>query len=877
MSGRVPLCAGVGIAALAFGLAPVQAWAQAEASPAPARPQAQNDAEIIVSGIRQSVLNAIERKRDSNQIMDSIVADDIGKLPDLTAVDALQRVPGVSITRDRGEGNGARIRGLGLVLSTIDGREAFTADGGRGYNLQDMPAELLGAIDVYKTPQANQIEGGVTGIIDMRTRLPFDFKNTTFSGNFRLRYADLADAFSPIVSGLFSTRWETGIGEMGFLIAGVDQRRTFRSDVPAWNAAVSRSDVVPGKDVYLTSGDYETSIYGKRHRPGINTAFQWRPAPNFDFYAQAGFQSFSSKQQQYGLNVPLNAAVPARNQNTVVPGSVSLFPGTNDVEKVSFNNLTGVFAFGVERDTKDSNQQYAVGFKWELGNHHIALDASYMKSSNDLYYTELDLDFTPAVTTFDYGKAYPSVTFSGTDLLNPANYKYGKLSLNVNHYKGDSPALRIDDDIHIDNSFLTNIKVGGRINKRTLEFFDPVRFNKSTQNTSLAANPDLYQQMPFDDFISSGAATTHAFLVANPSRLGFKDFDDLRGILGVTSPVTTTPQSEFKIGETVKAGYVQLLFANENGLAFDGNVGVRYVNTKLDTDSFIRDSATGQISPYNQGNSYTDWLPSVNVRLKPMPDLFIRLAYSRTLTRPTTQQLAPSYTLVPATGRGSGGNPNLKPLRSRAFDISIEKYFGDKGSVFFAAFDRHVTNFIFSSTVPGVVIDGVPYEITTPVNGRYGKIRGFETGGQTFFDFLPGILSGLGAQANYTYIHSETDQVVPGSKTALTGVPKHSLAGSLLYEKGGLGMRLSYTWRSTVFTSVYNNPANAIGVGRSFAEGYDWLDGSISYDFNKNWTASLEFSNITGTNIRSNRGGDTRPGDYNRDDRQILLGVRFKY
>ena len=868
------------IAALAIAMTAGAAHAQT-APQAADENEVQSQDEIVVSGIRQSVVGSIARKKNAAQLVDSIVADDIGKLPDLTAVDALQRVPGVSITRDRGEGGGARIRGLGQVLSTIDGRESFTADGGRGYNLEDMPAELLGGIDVYKTPTAEQIEGGISGSIDLRTRMPFDFAKTTFSGSIRARYADLADKVSPIYSGLFSTRWDTGIGEMGFLITAVNQYRTFRSDNPGWGGALGRTDLIPGQKTYLSLGDYEPLIYGKRHRPGVNAAFQWKPAHNLEIYAQFGYQKFTSYQQQYGFNAPLpnSNGNTATNQNTVVPGSVTLFDGTNNVRRATFNNLSGAYTFGVERDTKDQNSQYATGFKWSQDNNELKVDVSYMKSSNHLWYTELDLKFVPPQTTFDYSGLYPQTTFSGIDLGSLGSYTVGNLSMNVNNYKGDELAIRADDRIALGDGFLTALKLGGRVNRRSLQFYDVVRFNRASINTNPATAADLFEAMPFDDYVSEDANVPRGYLVANPDFLQHDNFDNMRGLLGITNPVTFSPQSPYHIKETAKAGYAMLEFANDSGIRFDGNVGVRYVRTDIITDSFK--TAAGVITPYHQEAGYEDWLPSANLRFKFTDDFFLRLAYSKTLTRPGTQQLSPSLTLVPASGTGSGGNPNLKPLRSTGFDASLEKYFGTTGSLYLAAFDRRVKDFIFTSTVTGVVIDGVTYTISSPVNGRYGHTRGFEIGANTFFDFLPGALSGFGAQGNFTYIDSDTDQVIPGSRTRLPGVPTKQLAASLLYEKSGLGARLSYTWRNTAFSGIYTfnyptTPTPTPETGQSYALGYGWLDGSLSYDFNKHITASVEFSNITGTNIRNSRGA-YRPTDYSVDDRQILFGVRFKY
>ncbi len=864
---------GAACVAMSF-IAFAPAYAQQTPASGTAASQSGDTTVVVVSGIRNSLKTAQDRKRTSEQVMDSIVADDIGKLPDLSVVDALQRVSGVIISRDRGEGKGASIRGLGSVLSTIDGREAFTADGGRGYNLQDMPSELLGAVDVYKSPQASQIEGGVTGIIDMRTRMPFDFKGQVISGSLRLRYNDLADKTSPVGSLLYSNRWHTPYGDMGFLVAAVDQYRDFRSDNPGWNAATSRSDLVAGQNVYVLGGSFEPLIIGQRHRPGISTAFQWRPKENLEVYAQAGYQQFSSYQQQYGINNQLGAPNTTTNTNTVVPGTVVLFPGTNDLKSATFNNML-IDTFADQRDTLDTNLQYAVGVKWTKGHHRITADFSYIRSSNDLYFTEISFKATVPQAKLDMSLPYPSVTYGNFDATNPANFQVDKLTGNVNHYLGDAPTFRIDDDITFDNSFFTHLKVGYRASQRNLTFKDVVRFSKSAIVTNLASVPDLWMQMPIDNFISSDAATTHKFIVANPAALKWDNFDVVRGKLGVTTPVTISTLSLFDIHEKTKAAYVEGVFAHDGTIHFDGNLGVRVVETNLLTNGYK--STGGTLSPYSRSASYKDVLPSANLRFYLSDDVQLRFAASQTLTRPTTQQLSPSYTLNPGPAQGSGGNPDLKPLHSTGLDMTVEDYFSHTGSAYFALFRRHVKDFIFTSTTSGVLIDGISYTISSPVNGRYGDVNGYEIGGQTFFDQLPGLWSGFGIQANYTHVNSETDQVIPGSKTELPGIPKDTYAASLLYEKGKFGARLAYTHRSTVFTGIYNSPSNAIGVGRNYAVGYGWLDGSVSYQINDHWSITGEASNIDGTVQINNNGGPTRPSNWNNDDRQFLVGLRFKY
>ena len=244
--------------------------AQAQTS-APAQDEV---ADIVVTGIRASLQSAQNIKRNSDKIVDSIVAEDIGKLPDINVAEALQRVSGIQVSRDRGEGGGVAIRGLSQVLTTMNGREVFTAGGGRSFNLQDVPSELLSGIDVYKTPSADLIEGGIGGVIDLRTRKPLDKKGFTFSASARGRYSDLADDVKPMASVLVSNSWDTDAGEFGILVSAAYQERAFATDIINVGAPNGRSDIIAGQTVNTPNGSYQPAIKGNRRRIGVDGIVQ---------------------------------------------------------------------------------------------------------------------------------------------------------------------------------------------------------------------------------------------------------------------------------------------------------------------------------------------------------------------------------------------------------------------------------------------------------------------------------------------------------------------------------------------------------------------------------------------------------------------------
>ncbi len=827
-----------------------------------------NDEDIVVTGIRGSLQSAQNRKRNAAAIVDSIVADDIGKLPDTNTTEALQRISGIQISRDRGEGGSVAIRGLSQVLTTLNGRQIFTADGGRGFNLQDLPAEILAGIDVYKTPTADLVEGGIGGVIDLRTRKPLDFPGFTISGTARARYNDLAEKFSPLASLLVSNRWDTGIGEMGILLSGSYQERAFRSDVISAGAPRTRADLIAGRNIVTPNGDYEPLINGNRRRIGFDGTFQWKPNADLEFYAQGSYQEFRSFQEQRGLNNPTNGIA-------VVPGSVTTFDGTDNFKSGTFVNLP-ISTYGVDRDTIDKNQQYAIGGNWRRDGAKLSFDVTYQKSSNDLYYSELDLKAIVPRATLDVSNARSAMTFSGIDLTNIANYQVGALTRSENHYDGDAFAARLDGEFVIDSPVLTGFKVGGRYQRLTIDF-QPIRFFQNPPaGTQAAPFASLFERMPFNDYFRGTSQLPHDYLTAITSNLNGSNFEGVRRQLGFTVLPAVDPVAVYDMSEDTTAGYAQLLFGIDGPLRIDGNVGVRVVKTTLNVNGNQRVNGVVSAAPFT--SNYINVLPSANVRFRFTDALQLRLSASQTLTRPSFSQLSPALTLVPAQGQGSGGNPNLNPLTADQLDASLEYYFSPTGSVYAAGFYRKVKGFIFSTGV-NQNIGGIDYVITQPANGADGKIKGLEVGGQTFFDFLPGALSGFGVQANYTYISSDTPSAIPGYRTPLPNLSKNSFNVSGLYEKDGLSVRVAYNYRSDFLGSIYGLPLVPTGnqLLPVYTKGYGWLDASINYDITQNFTLTLEGSNLLRRKEITFYDQETLRGTYSYDDRQFMAGVRFKF
>ncbi len=888
------LCGAAAVSLLATPLV-----AQQKSAGTPVASQDEPD-DIVVTGVRASLSSAAEIKRQANTIVDSIVAEDIGKLPDNNATEALQRVTGVQVSRDLGEGGAIAIRGLPQVETTLNGRETFTAGAGRTFNLQDFPAELISRIDVYKASQADLIEGGLGGLVDLRTRNPLDFKELTVSATARGTYADSVKKWGPSGSVLIADSWETGAGEIGILASLSYQDRKYRQDLNGTGAPTPRNDLIAGQTVFAPNGNNQVLIIGDRERIGANVALQWRPSPSFELTLEGQYQRFQTTQQQYNANIPTAGVTP-------VAGSTTLFSGTSDASQVSYTNPRMV-AGGTERDTLDENKTISLNAKWNVGGVKVTGDATYIKSKNDLFYTELDLFTNIPVFTQTASTNPPSSSSGSYDLANLANYTVGGLTRNENHYSGDEFAVRLDGEYDFEEGgFLKSIQAGFRFSDRTVAQVNPLRYTGQTANTNPASYSNLFQANGFNDFYTANGTNVpfqrnYPYAIAERLRTDFSGVLTQLGLTGALGTTNAAPSASsinsllaaFNAEEKSLAFYLMARFNFDIGIPIDGNVGLRYVDTQdtITANQFATITLPGggvtqdrtRVEATTLKNSYENWLPSINVRAHLTDNLQLRFAASKTLTRPDFGQLSPALTVVPGQLAASQGNPNLQPIKSDNLDVSLEWYVNKATSIYVAGFYKSVNGFIFTRSTPNVTIGGLPgYTLSQPLNSGDGEVKGVEVGYQQFFDFLPGALSGFGLQANATYTDSNAATSLVGFSASLPQLSKYSYNVAAIYEKYGISAKVAYNYRSSFLSSIlagaFTPPG---GTTQSYifpvmTRGYGWLDASISYDVTKNITVTVDGQNLLRTQLQQYYQTETRPGQFTIDDRQFMVGVRVKF
>ncbi len=855
--------------------------------------------EYVVSGQQASLASAQEIKMDSQSIEDSIVASDIDKLPDVNVAYALQRITGIQVAHTFAGlgGNGSvTIDGLTQVENTIDGREVFTAGGTSGggvgtgqrtFNYSDIPSALVAGIDVYKSSAANQLDGGLGGLIDVRLHKPFDFNGLETAVTLGTVESSLDGQNRPNYNVLASDEAKTSMGKVGVLVDVSYQSQPWREDnigVGNPTAAATASTSSPGA---LIASSYTTDTSaGVFQTTGVNSVVQWAPGPNLNLYAGYNFEQWWNVENQSEMSIGLSGA-------TVVPGTALLFPGsTTAVESAAFNNVTGT-AFGIIRDLTDRSRQYYVGGKWTSGNLSLKLDLSRYDTANGFYNNGVYA--SAAIPAFNYSLngTVPAGIVTGASLLDPSIYKLVQVYNRLFPSTGYETAGTLDAEYKLSgffNSVLAGFRYAGTEDDNGPTGLFLGSYNLPSTNNLIGQHPNLWVPSPFTDFFSGYHEPT-VFQYLSASTLNLRDANGTLAAYGDTTTnasndANINPLSLFHIDESTTAFYLMPKFSGSGGgYDFDWNIGLRAVQTTDDLGGFqtvtpasVAPGGVAVLGPLHLTNNYTDWLPSLNYRLKLTDDTYLRLAASKTITRPNFSQISPSLTLnqnpiTPTLNTGAQGNPSLQPMRSSNLDVSLEKYIDKDTMVYVAGLYKKVTGFPGSITQPETY-GGVTYQVSTFANLNPATIKGVEAGYQQFFTFLPAPFDGLGVQANFTYVASTTPSSIQGYNIPLTNLSRDSYNLILMYEKGPFSARLAYNWRSKYVTGV----SSFVGVGLlpQLVRQYGDLDASLNYDITKNLEVTVQGTNLTNTLRFQYWGSPNVPSNLYLDGMYLMASVTWK-
>ncbi|MEQ7328732.1 TonB-dependent receptor [Xanthomonas campestris] len=867
-----------------------QAYAQdATTTAAPASDATTQQLDTVqVTGTRSSVTKAQLVKQNAEQIVDSIVAEDIGKLPDNNVAEALQRISGIQISRNYGEGSSIAIRGLTQVRTELNGRDIFTANDGRGLSFEDVSAELLGGVNVYKNPSADMIEGGLGGTVDLRTRLPFDYEGRKIAGSVQYNYYDLADDGKPAFSGLFSDRWQTGIGEIGILVNYSQQKSPFRQDTISIEPWYTQTDLpgYEGQGVSVPHGAGINTTIGERERKTGAFAMQWRPNDSVEVYTQVLRSEYDFSWHDYSFfaltgenNMQGLPGIQVNDRNEFVNGSFQNVPTESNTSLTERHSVTTDYSLG---------GKWTVNEKLTLSTDFQYVDATttgtrYILSTGQSTSPQFNVDFRgdlPRLSVTDSSGAEGYLA----DVNNYDGWRYHLDNKDDN--KGTEFAWRADMDLAFDSDFVRSFKAGVRYTDRDAETKGNIYRFMCINNCAGAP----FSQFPSVDVVTNPITDFfrgegHAFgptLTASDAAVA--NYQQTLATFGA-SPLEFSPNNINAQTEKTYAAYGVLRFGvDSDSIPFDGNIGVRVVRTEVGSTGVRTgtDGEGGGLIPVDAQQTYTDVLPSLNLRWMLSDTLQWRFAASRGISRPTFDRLNPNLSLSTGSSNGAStftgraGNPDLEPVKADQFDTALEWYFGQGSMMYGTLFYKKIEGFIADS-VFNEVYDGRVWQITRPVNGDAGKIRGAELGYTQFFDFLPGWLSGFGLQTNYTYVDSEapsptaTDTNGQALTVPLEGLSKNSYNAILSYETARFQGRVAYNWRSDWLVTTAGNGTENLPV---YNKGFGQLDASLRFNINDVWSISLDGVNLLDTRRESYLGTESRYRDFVINDRRYGLTLR---
>lgn len=854
------------------------------------------ETEIVVTGIRRSLQSAQNIRRNSEQIIDSVVAEDIGKLPDLNTAQTAARIPGVQVYRQGGEAQNVLVRGLPNFTTTYNGREIFTAET-RVVALQDFPSSNVAALEVFKTSTADLVEPGLAGLINVRSRRPFDFTSGQIAGSIWALATRQGDDISPNFNLLATKRYELpNGGEFGVLL------NVSRTDMRYLDAEISNTDflqtfrqdggVLAGDPRFGTAArfpDIQRLFYrsGRRVRPSVNAVMQYRPNRNLEFYVEGLWQGFRNEIDDRLLAAEL--------YNGAQVSSLQFREGTNLVRSgTSVAPPGSLFSFQGGTYNKTDTLQFAGGSRMTFDRLKVNIDVARTKSTFKGSTESVDRRWIKA-PTINFNTDRPEFTITGIDFSNPAEQFFDGLFEENQKSTGDDWQFRGDAEYAFDESFLKNIQLGVRYSTRDAVRRYSNRFGRAPAFTNASSLP-----VAFEVFNGVNFGGTTEF--SSPTYQSIRDnVEALRRLVGFSE--TPVPAGLlYTADEKNLSGYAQVNLGTE---AIDGTAGVRVSRVK----TRVAGPAPTGIPEIDEGSEKTVILPNASVRARVNETLQLRAAVSKTRTLPNFADLNPALRVDPPTTQpggigtgslprtGSGGNPFLRPFTSWNFDAAAEFYFARTGFVSITGFHRSVDGFIQQATFDvdtGTI--GI-LRITGPVNTGKGRITGLELQGQAFadFDWVPDWARGFGIQANLTYIDAKVQQPNGSGGVSyqpitdqLNGVSKwnYNLVG--IYERHGLAARLTYNGRSTFrATQQFRSGGGGNEFGDTyteFARPADRLDLSLNYDISDQFTIFGDWTNITRKTFRQDftSGRNGAPVAefirYRRYDESTLsLGIRFRF
>ncbi|MCT8954592.1 TonB-dependent receptor [Pseudomonas lundensis] len=771
---------------------------------------------VEVVGQAASIDQALKEQRNSDNIESVVHADGVAQLPDANVAEAVQRLPGISVERDQGEGRFVSVRGLGPDLNsvTINGTLVPSPESARrAVALDVLPSELVQSLSVIKTLTPDMDANSLGGTVDVQSLSAFDHKGLFYTGTSEAGYNQNTHQTSPKFSGAISDRFSLGDGIDNFGVAAALSwnKRDFGSDNVETGGAWDFND-----GARLNS--FEQRVYDiSRERTGGGLNFDYKPDDETQLYLRTLYSRFKDSETRNSTSLEFDK-----------PQAAGELGKAKAKRKLK------------QREETQEIQSYVFGGERMLGLWTLSGQAGYSTSSED----------SPghiAGATFKGNSSFPNSGFYDTEkprpiigagFYDPSNFTLDKVDWEEQDTRDTEKNLRLDLARDYDvEGYASQVKFGGKVSRRNKDNdlnawvykdFDDAGFNDAQLNmTSFDKGNVHYQLGQFGPGISGGAIKD---LIGGLNPGDYYDEQESRA-------------NDFKMREDINAAYVM------NTVDIDDwrfIAGMRYEGTEFEAKGTgVRD---GAFEAQDTQRDYHHWLPGLHARYQLDKNTQLRAAWTNAVVRPTFGQLAPGFVID--DDEASFGNPSLKPLESSNFDLGIEHYMGQAGTVSAFLFYKDIKNFVYNNDLAGSG-EWVDFtEAHTYANGDSAKLYGLELAYSQKFDWLPAPWNGLLLGANTTFSRSSAsiegfDQATGRNRKRDIDLPNQSdTVGNLMlgWEDDTLSLRLSANYKSQYLYELagISDKAHDLHV-----DAQTFVDFSARYSLTKNLQVSFEAQNLT--------------------------------
>jgi iron complex outermembrane receptor protein len=886
--------------------------------------------EVVVTGIRRGIEDAIKLKENSGSIVEAISAEDIGKLPDTSIAESISRLPGLTSQRAEGRASAISLRGTdpGFTTTLLNGREQVSTGDNRSIEYDQYPSELLSSVVVYKTPDAQLIGQGLAGTIDLRTTRPLEFGKRALAFNVRgERNSD---------SSLGADSTDKGYrGSFSYIDQFMDNRLGVTFGVARLNSPLATEGFGTyepwgpnGAGVFTTNGMKVRTDMGENTRDGAMAALEFRPVDSFTSILDLYYTKSHEKDNARSIEVN-TSGYPAPCCDGTFPAG-TLFGITNPT--IRENSTTGGTLSTVLPLVRNfqfitDDKIFATGWnnKWSGGGWTLAGDVSYSRATRDQFQPENNAEYVPLAAPtvpggpknqYDtgqfqlYGTSMPSITFQRnyTDpsvvQLGPTIYGTGYVK--KPHIQDELKSARIDVARELTGPF-DSVAFGVNYADRSKDKKSP---ESSLSTLAGGFTPIASQYLLSPTNLSyAGAPSVLAWDVPAVMAAYYKPI-----VYGDPTTLSYLIGKWWTVKEKLTTSYIRgdLNQALSSSLTLKGNVGLQVIGTDQSSNSFFHNSATNAVTPFTDGKKYTDVLPEINLVFALPEQQAVRLGLAKEVARARMDQLKASQEIGTTISggvlhpSGSTGNPRLDPWRADAADLSYEKYFSGKAYVSGAVFYKKLKSYIFNETNPhdfGTFLSTLPASITCPVgppcppqsnigllsgpvNGQGGNLKGVELTASLPGDMISDALRHFGTilslaqtDSNITVQDAGGTNVISGNNLGtipLPGLSKTVWSATFYYENAGFSARISTRARSKYIGEV-TNFANDRAF--KYVHGDQITDFQTGYEFGDRLSGlSLLFqiNNMFNSPYIAYQRSESQQIDFQLYGRQFLFGVNYR-